>query len=86
MTLITSFIYDYNSSTCSDNKFREAHAFIGYQNDTPAAVIFQATKLLRRLVDESEGWECHHLQKAGVLNVDLNDLEEKSPLWSQVVG
>ena len=78
-------MHDYISS-CSVNKFREAHAFIGYQNDTPAAVIFQATKLLRRLMDRSGRWECHHLQKAGVLNVDLNDLEEKSPLWSQVVG
>ena len=73
-------------SSCSDNKFREAHAFIGYQNDTPAAVIFQATKLLRRLVDGSGGWECHHLQKAGVLDADLSDLGEESPLWSQVVG
>ena len=27
-------------------KFTEADAFIGYQNDTPAAVVFQATRQL----------------------------------------
>ena len=32
----------------SDQKFTEGDAFIGYQKDTPAAVVFQATHQLER--------------------------------------
>ena len=31
------------------HQFREAHAFIGFQKDTPAAVVFQATNQLKAL-------------------------------------
>ena len=77
---------------CSDSRgyqFKEAHAFIGYQNDTPAAVIFQATNLLKRLVVRPGEQECLHLQRAGVLGDDLCDLstvDEESPQRSQMVG
>ena len=80
------------SPTCSDsrgNQFKEAHAFIGYQNDTPAAVIFQATNMLKRLVDRPGEQECDPLQRAGILGDDLYDLsmvDKESPQWSQVVG
>ena len=30
-------------------KFTPKHAFIGYQEDTPAAVVFQASRQLKRL-------------------------------------
>ena len=32
----------------SGRKFTEGEAFIGYQNDTPAAVVFQATRQLEQ--------------------------------------
>ena len=35
------------SFLCSDSKFRKSDAFIGFQKDTPASVIFQATNELR---------------------------------------
>ena len=35
------------SFLCSDSKFRISDAFIGFQKDTPASVIFQATNELR---------------------------------------
>ena len=79
-------------STCSDsrgNQFKEAHAFIGYQNDTPAAVIFQATNMLKRLVDRPGEQECYRLQRAGILGDDLDYLSvvnEESPQWTQAVG
>lgn len=31
----------------SDSKFKKSDAFIGFQKDTPASVVFQATNLLR---------------------------------------
>ena len=32
-----------------NDDFKEGHAFIGYQKDTPAAVVFQASRQLKRL-------------------------------------
>ena len=32
-----------------NGSFKEGHAFIGYQKDTPAAVVFQASRQLKRL-------------------------------------
>ena len=66
-----------------DNQFKEAHAFIGYQNDTPAAVIFQATNLLKRLVGRQGEKEYLRLQLAGVLD---DDLSVESTQWCQTVG
>ena len=66
------------------NQFEEAHAFIGYQRDTPAAVIFQATNQLRNLKQESEA--CHHLERAGILDKDaLSVSKEGSTQWSEMV-
>ena len=73
---------------CSDNRgyqFNEAHAFIGYQNDTPAAVIFQASNLLRRLVVKPGERECLRLQRAGVLGDNLHEILMNDE-QSQMVG
>lgn len=32
---------------CRNSKFKKHDAFIGYQKDTPASVVFQATNLFR---------------------------------------
>ena len=83
--LLLSLIY----SDTRGSQFREEHAFIGYQKDTPAAVIFQATTLLRRLVEKPEEQKRLHLQRAGVLSDDLSDLlesSEESPRWLEAVG
>ena len=88
-------LYNYTSYSLSlifsdtrGSQFREEHAFIGYQKDTPAAVIFQATTLLRRLVEKPGEAERLHLQRAGVLTDDLSGLfeaGEKSPRWLEAV-
>ena len=32
---------------CSDPKFKKSDAFIGFQKDTPASVVFQASNLIK---------------------------------------
>ncbi len=39
----------------SDRPFKESDAFIGFQKDTPAAVVFQATNHLKSLQSGSSG-------------------------------
>ena len=80
---------DYRGSS-----FSEAHAFIGYQKDTPAAVVFQATKILRRLQQnhrmdskvEHLLVRAEHLLKAGIITQDLADLSEDSCQWTDSVS
>ena len=42
--------------SCRNSEFRKCDAFIGFQTDTPAAVVFQAANLLRSslAMDRSE--------------------------------
>ena len=75
----------------SDNdgtKFEEAHAFIGYQKDTPAAVIFQATNQLKILVEGGDTY-ISHLQQAGILSSELikelKNSSKDSSQWSKAV-
>ena len=75
-------------------KFARGDAFIGYQKDTPAAVIFQASNFLRRLREEDDQDVTHSklevLDRAGILeNVPLNvlfDREEITEPWKEAVG
>ncbi len=67
--------------------FSEAHAFIGYQKDTPAAVVFQATNLLKRLQkNPSLGSKVEQLQRAGIISENFAGLSEDSPQWPDSVS
>ena len=59
-----------SSAPYSGRKFTEGEAFIGYQKDTPAAVVFQATHQLER-----EGLADSPQQRNGTKLV--NDLESR---------
>ena len=75
-----------------NDKFCPGHAFIGFQNDTPAAVIFQSTNFLRKLREQGEanvtGWEM--VQNAGALSgvapEELVTLQEDSEQWKDAVS
>ena len=75
---------------CSDfrgNHFSEAHAFIGYQKDTPAAVVFQATNLLNRLrQNPSLDSKAEQLLRADIISKDFADMSKDSPQWSDTVS
>ena len=45
-------------SLCRDSKFKKSDAFIGFQKDTPASVIFQATNQLRSACAAFREGEC----------------------------
>ena len=76
----------YSNYRCSS--FSEAHAFIGYQKDTPAAVVFQATKVLRRFQHNHQMASKveHLLVRAGIITHDLADLSENSRQWNDSVS
>ena len=73
------------------NRFEQAHAFIGYQKDTPAAVVFQATNQLNELLRDganmSPVWQ--RLQRIGVLeNICPEQLmkDEGCDVWKEAVS
>ena len=60
VTVQSSFIlHPFRNQKFRDQKFTEEDAFIGYQKDTPAAVVFQATHQLERggLIKSPQGSE-----------------------------
>ena len=67
-------------------KFTKKNAFIGYQKDTPAAVVFQATK---RLVGKESGtsrrWESI-VYSGQITPARLMEEKEGSELWQKAVG
>ena len=50
LTIIVVLCLHLYSKHYGVHQFREAHAFIGFQKDTPAAVVFQATNQLKTLL------------------------------------
>ena len=74
-----------------ERKFSPGNAFIGFQTDTPAAIIFQTTNFLRKLRDESAtdatGWETVQNAKAFEdLSLDrLAEVQEDSDQWKHAV-
>ena len=76
-------LYDsLNFVSFRDRKFTEGDAFIGYQKDTPAAVVFQATHQLERegpLVGE-------RTESVGVLGPRAEEEEETSHVWKENVS
>lgn len=84
-TYIISTIFFRNEKFCPE------HAFVGFQTDTPAAVIFQSTNFLRKLREQGganvTGWEM--VQNAGALSgispEELAALGEDSEQWRDAV-
>ncbi len=77
----------HNFSDYRGNRFSEAHAFIGYQKDTPAAVVFQATNLLRRLrQNQALESKAEILLRAGIIKQDFTNVLEDSPQWTDAVS
>lgn len=67
--------------------FKEGHAFIGFQKDTPAAVVFQASKLLKKF---RKGLSVNTLPQSGIWgDISLGELvkEKKgSDAWKDAVS
>jgi len=74
-------------SSNSDSKFRENDAFIGFQNDTPAAVVFQATKMLKsaRSLNEVRVSEVMKWSQLSPMYGHVDE-EENQRLWKEAVS
>ena len=74
-------------------RFTRGDAFVGYQKDTPAAVVFQASNFLRRLREEDDESvirsKLEVLERAGILEKIpasvLRDREEITEHWRDAV-
>lgn len=73
-------------------RFAKGDAFIGYQKDTPAAVVFQASNFLRRLKEDNMDVvesKLEVLNRAGILDrmsLDmLLDSEDFAEPWREAV-
>lgn len=66
--------------------FKEGHAFIGYQKDTPAAVVFQASKLLKKF---RKGLSMSMLTESSILgNIppgEIRNEDKGSDTWKDAV-
>lgn len=75
---------------CRSQKFSEEQAFVGYQKDTPAAIVFQASKQLERLRSEDSATSVHwkYLQEHVLQNIghhQLVNMEVTSKVWKETV-
>ncbi len=79
---------------CRTGPFKESDAFIGYQKDTPASVIFHATNLLRKACTfvKSSHVKTVHLYLQNIimqsgLDIDhVHHISEESTLWTEAVS
>ncbi len=71
-------------SVFSNSNFKKSDAFIGFQKDTPASVIFQATNLLRSVSKKG----CTEGQWVDILKwsqVDPAGLMDEESSWEETV-
>ncbi len=87
------FCNDSSLKCCSHlfrfHSFKECDAFIGYQKDTPAAVVFQATNRFKSLRDGTTDFSrsADYLGILGGIGPDeLVQETEDSELWKQAVS
>ena len=77
----------YGRDDSGKGNFEEGHAFIGFQKDTPAAIVFQASKQLKKF---RKGLSMNTLTESSILgNIPSEELvkEEKgSDMWKDIVG
>ena len=74
--------------------FQEKDAFIGYREDTPASVVFQANRQLQRLVQnkDRQSPEWKRFEQAGVFDKELvsalvnSDGNDESEYWILAVS
>ena len=73
--------------TSRGQKFTEGDAFIGYQKDTPAAVVFQATHQLIGEGPVVSSREWRRMEQASVSGPKVEEEEEKkdSDVWKKSV-
>ena len=69
-------------STSRGQKFIEGDAFIGYQKDTPAAVVFQATHQLRERSPAIPSGEWGRMEQDSVPGLKA-EKEEHSDMWKE---
>ena len=69
--------------------FTPKHAFIGYQEDTPAAVVFQASRQLKQLKKDPYLQQNYHDESLIFGDIQLDELlaEDKgSNMWQMAVS
>ena len=80
-TILVIVCIQFISLLISGRKFSEADAFIGYQTDTSAEVVFQATEELRGLKVHSSSLPLHALG-----GIQPKEISEGSSMWKVAVS
>lgn len=74
---------------CRQYTFKTEDAFVGYQKDTPAAVVFQATHYIQQLQNDLQSGSIKEslvLSLASIsINIFVNEVEG-SDVWKQAVS
>ena len=70
--------------TSRGQKFTKGDAFIGYQRDTPAAVVFQATNLLKEKGPAVSSWKLGRMKYGSIRGLKAE--EEHSVVWKTNVS
>ena len=84
-----SYVYQLyrDDSGIPKGNFEEGHAFIGYQKNTPAVVVFQASKQLERF---RKGLSMSRLSESGIFgDVPIKELlneAKDSDMWKDAVS
>ena len=82
--------FDFDRDHSGKGNFKEGHAFIGYQKDTPAAVVFQASKQLKKLKKGLHLKSMDMLTESGILgNIlpgELINEDKGSDMWKEAVS
>ena len=70
---------------CRVKSFKPGDAFIGFQKDTPAAVVFQATNHLKKVTESQFSFRQTMITESGILRPEeLSDEDQES--WSEAVS
>lgn len=91
-----NYVLNISPSIFSISSFKKQHAFIGFQKDTPASVVFQASNLLRSATAAGgnaaggnvTGYKWEEVFWWCGLELDLRDIREDqdSTAWNQAVS
>lgn len=87
--VVTDGLHPMVIGTSRGRKFTERDAFIGYQKDTPAAVVFQATHQLRGegpVVSSQESGRMEQVSIPAPKAKEEEEVEENSHMWKENVS